>query len=81
MNKFTLKLFYIVPMNEGQELNYIEDYKGTLKYAKKIADLMAKQLQRILTKGTITVEVQDADNDCRVIYTADPRTRKDKKIV
>jgi dTDP-4-dehydrorhamnose reductase len=50
----------IIPENEGQELNYIEDFVGDMTGAEKRAKYMADGLQRILKDGTITVSVKNS---------------------
>jgi len=49
--------YFIQPYNEGQELNYVETFKGTLKQAKMRAKTMERILKRILKQGIITVDV------------------------
>jgi hypothetical protein len=50
----------IIPENEGQELNYIEDFTGDASGAKNRAKYMADALQRILKDGEITVSVKNS---------------------
>lgn len=49
--------FFIQPMNEGQELNYIETFEGTLSDADARAKEMKTGLQNVLQKGSISVEI------------------------
>jgi hypothetical protein len=53
------RLLYIVPKNEGQELNYSEPFTGTREQAGLKAEEMRKVLQAALRMATITVEVQN----------------------
>lgn len=53
------KLFFIVPHNEGQELNYIEDYKGDMKGVEDRAFEMFHGLVKVLKGGSISVVIQD----------------------
>ena len=53
------KLFYLQPLNEGQDLNYIEKHLGTIETARKRAKAMLQPLQHILKDGTISIEIQD----------------------
>jgi len=55
------KNFMIVPHNEGQELNYIEDYSGNLSGAVQRATNMLVALKAALRQGTISVEVLDSN--------------------
>lgn len=55
--------YFIIPFNEGQELNYIETFEGTLIEATSRAVKIGSQLKRTLTQGTITIEVQDIDGN------------------
>jgi hypothetical protein len=59
MSKIKTKIYFIKPMNEGQELNYIEKYEGTYKNAKKRANEIRINLQKTLKEGTIDVEIED----------------------
>jgi hypothetical protein len=74
-----LKTMFIFPMNEGQELNYIETYKGDLLGASKRAKKMATELQAILKDGTIIVEVQDDRGN--TLLTRLPSLKKLKDVV
>jgi len=53
-----MELYFILPRNEGQELNYIETFKGNLVKATERAEKMQKDLKKALPQATITVEVQ-----------------------
>jgi len=53
-------MLYIIPHNEGQELNYVESFDGTLSQAKQKAKIMADGLQRVLRQADITVAVSDS---------------------
>jgi hypothetical protein len=52
--------FLITPQNEGQELNYIEEFMGTPRNAKWRAKTIADGLQMILRQGDISVKVEDS---------------------
>lgn len=54
----TARTFFIVPFNEGQELNYTETFLGDRKGAEDRAFKMFYGLSRLLNQGTISVEVQ-----------------------
>lgn len=54
------ELFFIVPHNEGQDMNYVENYKGDMIGATKRATQMLDILKDVLKQGTITIEVQDS---------------------
>jgi len=62
------KTFFILPTNEGQELNYMETYKGTLESAKKRAKKLAQGLQLILKEGTIGCMVQNQSGEQEAYY-------------
>ena len=53
-------MLYIIPHNEGQELNYVESFDGTLSQAKQKAKIMADGLQRVLKQADISVQIQDS---------------------
>jgi hypothetical protein len=53
------KLYFIVPFNEGQQLNYSEAFKGYYENAKKRAKSMKTGLRRCLPQATISVEIHD----------------------
>jgi hypothetical protein len=55
-----MTLYFVIPYNEGQELNYIEDFNGNTAQAKIRAKRMAIDLKNALPQATITVEVQNA---------------------
>lgn len=52
-------LYFINPLNEGQELNYSETHKGDLNSAMKRAKYMVRELQRIMKQGSIQAEILD----------------------
>jgi len=51
--------YLIKPLNEGQELNYIETFKGSLDGAKKRALQIANGLKPILKDGIIGCSICD----------------------
>jgi hypothetical protein len=57
-----MTLYFVIPYNEGQELNYIEDFNGDVAQAKTRAEKMAIDLKRALPQATITVEVKNANS-------------------
>lgn len=65
-----LKSYNIVPTNEGQDLNYIESFNGTLAEVKKKAREMKRCLQNIMTKGTIGCYVTEFNYPEKVVYEA-----------
>jgi hypothetical protein len=53
-------MYFIIPTNEGQELNYTHTFKRPrLKEAKMFGEYMRDQLQKILTQGAIGCLIQD----------------------
>ena len=50
--------YYIVPTNEGQELNYNEAFTGSLINAKRRALELRLGLAKLLIQGTIGVEIK-----------------------
>jgi hypothetical protein len=65
--KLKRKLWFIQPTNEGQELNYSEDFKGTLTEAKARGYIMKVKLQKALPKGEIGFEV--LNKEAKTIYS------------
>ncbi len=53
-------MYYIHPLNEGQELNYSEVHEGSLATAKERAQHLTRQLTLVLTHGRINVAVVNA---------------------
>ena len=53
-----MEKWMLIPENEGQELNYIEDFRGTSFDARLRAKAMKRGLQRILKQGSIDVKVE-----------------------
>lgn len=53
------KIYFIVPQNEGQDLNYSEAFKGFYVNAKKRAKNMKTGLRRCLPQATISVEIRN----------------------
>ena len=62
--------FTILPLNEGQELNYVETFTGTFEEAKDRADDIKLRLQPILYEGTIQVKVLNM-NGKEIFYTGE----------
>lgn len=58
---FIKQNFMLIPTNEGQEINYIEDFRGTFKQAKQRAKLMKIKLQNAMPQGTIDVKILDSE--------------------
>jgi hypothetical protein len=54
MNTYTITCF-----NEGQELNYVESWKGKKEVAFQRAEILFKQLKEAMTQGEVSVEVTD----------------------
>lgn len=52
--------YVIRPTNEGQDLNYMETYSGTLDGAKNRAEFLRRALQNILHAGDIGCGVFDS---------------------
>jgi hypothetical protein len=52
------EVFFITPLNEGQEMNYVETHRGSQSSAWKRAKDMQKGLRRLLTQGMITVMIE-----------------------
>ena len=55
------KLWFITPTNEGQELNYHEDFEGSLQQAKARGQMIANRLQIILKDGQIGASIENKD--------------------
>jgi len=53
-----MEKYFIIPTNEGQDLNYMEDFQGTMVEARKRAFVMRRALRRILKQGTIDVRIE-----------------------
>lgn len=54
-----MPVFFIIPKNEGQELNYIETFKGDKIDAVRRASEIRIGLQQLLSQGNFTAEVQN----------------------
>ena len=54
-----MKTYLIVPTNEGQELNYVHTFTGTMDQAKSKALYMTAKLQDVLIQGEIGCLIQD----------------------
>jgi len=54
-------MYFIEPLNEGQDLNYSERFGGSLEQAKERAKYMVVKLREILVQGTITVRIYNQD--------------------
>lgn len=52
-------LFVLTPTNEGQPLNYVESFEGTLAGARQRAIDIQAGLHKILKEGDIGCEVAD----------------------
>jgi hypothetical protein len=53
-------MYFIIPTNEGQELNYTHTFKGrTLKEARLFGEYMRDQLKIILNQGSIGIIIQE----------------------
>lgn len=59
--------YRITPMNEEQPLNCSEHFRATKKEATAKAQKIANNLQKILQSATITVELEDVDEETRVL--------------
>ena len=55
------KKYFITPMNEGQELNYIETHEGSYISAETRAKDMVKALQSILFQGMISAMIESGN--------------------
>ena len=62
------KIFTIQPLNEGQELNYVETLEGTLEEAQKRGIEIVKGLVPVLYFGSISVQITNSTNDDILIY-------------
>jgi hypothetical protein len=51
--------YWIIPTNEGQELGYIETFKGSIKAAELRARDVVRGLKPVLKQGTVGCVVQD----------------------
>ena len=60
--------FFLVPTNEGQDLNYSEHHIGTINTAKDRAKDIVKGLEPVLYQGSISCRIEDADNNGIVFY-------------
>jgi hypothetical protein len=60
--------YFIEPLNEGQDLNYIETVKCSLKQAKLRAKLMLSQLKSAMPQGTISVKVTDQSHSDELAF-------------
>ena len=54
-----MPIYFITPLNEGQELNYIETHYGDKRSAIKRAKVILKGLIKVLAQGTISIMVED----------------------
>jgi len=54
------ELFYIQPLNEGQELNYIETFEGPFAEAKTRASELIAGLIPVLREGTISAQIENS---------------------
>lgn len=53
-------MFFIIPTNEGQELNYVHNFQGlSLAEAFSFGRRMRDKLQDVLTQGSIGCIIQD----------------------
>ena len=59
--------YAIVPMNEGQDLNYIEDFKGNLSEAKARAYVMKHHLKKALIRGIVSIRVEDKEGKIKEV--------------
>jgi len=55
------ELYFIVPHNEGQELNYTETFRGNFQNAVSRAEELNAKLKDALREGQITTEVWNKD--------------------
>ena len=69
-----MKTFLITPTNEGQELNYVETFKGSLYDAVCRANEIATGLTKVLKAGSIGVEVNDSQTGGLKFYGAIRKT-------
>lgn len=60
-------LFFVVPTNEGQELNYSETIEGSLEDAKKRGKEIRDGLQKVLRQGSIGCELRN-DSATPILY-------------
>jgi hypothetical protein len=54
-----IRQYFIIPTNEGQELNYIHTFKGTLQQAKHKAEYITARLKDTFTQGSVGCIIQD----------------------
>ena len=52
-------VFFLQPRNEGQELNYIETFRGSQLNARRRAKVMRDALQKDLPQANISVSILD----------------------
>jgi len=62
------KSYLITPLNEGQELNYVEEFKFGRSGAISRAKYMAMRLAETLSHGRISVKVEDAKTGKLAFY-------------
>lgn len=51
--------YFLQPMNEGQELNYVESRNDD--FSRQRARIMQRKLQEALPQGDITIDIFDKD--------------------
>ena len=56
-------IYYIIPLNEGQDMNYNESFDGSVSKAIERAKYLQDNLQNLLKQGTITVKVEGDEVD------------------
>ena len=62
------KLYLIHPLNEGQELNYVETFRFGRQGAISRASFLALRLAEAMSQGSIAVEVRSAKTNKLVFY-------------
>ena len=65
------EIFYVMPTNEGQELNYMETHGEGVEAAKKRAKELADKLSDVMVSGFIGCMVQDQGGNRVAFYDAE----------
>jgi hypothetical protein len=63
--------FFIMPTNEGQDLNYVETHTGTIVTAKIRGKEIACALQPILLQGQMGCKIENKDAEEVALFNAE----------
>ena len=64
-----MPIYFITPLNEGQELNYIETHYGDKKSAIKRAKVILRGLAKVFAQGIISVMIEDESLENEYVVT------------